>query len=133
VPLRQDLAVTGSINQRGETQAVGGVHHKIEGFFRTCLATGLTGTQGVVVPAANERNLVLRQEVCEAVSQGQFHVYSVQSVNEAVELLTSGSAPTTLGAEISTRVDDLVIAQLEAFNEALKERSSLDRRPVDSD
>jgi hypothetical protein len=86
-----------------------------------------------VVPAANERNLVLRQEVCEAVSQGQFHVYSVQSVDEAIALLASGASPNTLGVEAGTKVCDLVMAQLEAFNEALKERSSPDRWPADSD
>src|SRR3546814_708726 len=89
VPVRQDLAITGSVNQLGRSQAVGGVHHKVEGFFRTCVhAGGLTGEQGVVVPAANEANLVLREDVAEAVDAGKFHVWSVRSIEEAIELFT---------------------------------------------
>ncbi len=88
VPLRQDLAVTGSINQHGRIQPVGGINEKIEGFFRTCRVLGLTGTQGVIIPAANVRHLMLHEEVLEAIEQGQFHVYAVETVDEAVELLT---------------------------------------------
>lgn len=91
VPLRQDLAVTGSINQHGQVQPVGGINEKIEGFFRTCRVLGLTGTQGVIIPAANVRHLMLHEEVLEAIEQGQFHVYAVETVDEAVELLTGMS------------------------------------------
>lgn len=88
LPLRQDLAVTGSVNQHGQVQAIGGVNEKIEGFFRTCRIGGLTGSQGVIIPAANVRNLMLRPEVLEAIEAGQFHVYAVATVDEAIELLT---------------------------------------------
>ncbi|MGI5820136.1 MAG: Lon protease family protein [Armatimonadota bacterium] len=88
VPLRQDLAVTGSVNQHGEIQAIGGVNEKIEGFFHTCRLFGLTGSQGVVIPQANVRNLMLRPDVIQAIEAGEFHVYSVATVDEAIELLT---------------------------------------------
>jgi len=89
VPIRQDLAITGSINQLGEAQVIGGVHHKVEGFFRACLSTGgLSGTQGVILPEANAVNLVLRDEVRDAVAADRFHVYTVTQVEEAIELFT---------------------------------------------
>ena len=88
VALRQDLAVTGSVNQHGQIQAVGGINQKIEGFFRACRLLGLTGTQGVIIPAANVRHLMLREEVLEAMAEGRFHVYAAATVDEAVELLT---------------------------------------------
>lgn len=87
-PLRQDLAITGSVNQLGRAQAIGGAHHKVEGFYRTCAEAGLTGSQGAVVPKANERNLVLRDEVAEAVEGGRFHLYSVETIEEAAALFT---------------------------------------------
>ena len=87
LPLRQDLAVTGSVNQRGEMQAVGGVNEKIEGFYRTCRRLGLTGTQGVVIPAANARHLALHPEVIEAVREGRFAIYPVRTVEEGLALL----------------------------------------------
>lgn len=92
IPLRQDLAVTGSVNQHGVVQAVGGVTEKIEGFFDACAAVGLTGSQGVVLPAANVQHLMLRDDVVEAVSAGRFHVYAVASVDEAISAL-SGLEP----------------------------------------
>jgi lon-related putative ATP-dependent protease len=87
-PLRQDLAVTGSINQRGEVQPVGGVSDKIEGFFRICQTRGLTGQQGAIIPQANIRNLMLNEEVVEATVSGSFHIYGVAHADQAVELLT---------------------------------------------
>ncbi len=93
-PIKQALAVTGSINQYGEVQAIGGVNEKIEGFFRLCQARGLTGEHGVIIPAANKRNLMLKQDVIDAVSQGLFAVYVVSSVNETLELLTGQLAGT---------------------------------------
>ncbi len=88
VPLRQDLAVTGSVNQHGEVQAVGGLNEKIEGFYDVCAATGLTGTQGVMLPASNLGNLMLREDVVQVVHSGGFHVYPVTSVDRALELMT---------------------------------------------
>jgi predicted ATP-dependent protease len=88
VPLRQDLAVTGSVDQHGTVQAIGGVNDKIEGFYRVCKAVGLTGTQGVLVPRANLRNLMLDFETVEAVERGTFHIYPVDTIDDGIELLT---------------------------------------------
>ncbi|MDX3773657.1 ATP-binding protein [Chromatiaceae bacterium AAb-1] len=88
VPIRQSLAVTGSINQYGQVQAIGGVNEKIEGFFRLCDSRGLTGEQGVIIPASNQVNLVLHDDVIEAVTQQKFHIYIVKEVDEALALLT---------------------------------------------
>jgi predicted ATP-dependent protease len=92
LPLRQDLAVTGSVNQWGEIQAIGGVNEKIEGFYDICRQSGLTGTQGVVIPQANVRNLMLRPDVVAAVRVGQFHVYPITHVDQGLELLTGVAA-----------------------------------------
>ena len=88
VPLRQDIAVTGSVNQHGEIQAVGGINEKIEGFFDVCRLRGLTGTQGVCIPWANVNHLILRPDVAEAVRQGQFHLWAIDHIDEGIELLT---------------------------------------------
>ena len=88
VPIRQDIAVTGSINQKGEVQAIGGVNQKIEGFFRTAQEKGLTGEQGVIIPRSNIQNLMLEEEVVEAVRKGKFHIYTVSTVDQAMEILT---------------------------------------------
>ena len=92
VPIRQGIAVTGSVNQNGDVQAIGGVNHKIEGFFACCKAKGLTGNQGVVIPKANVPDLMLKTEVVEAVREGRFHVWSVASIEEGIELLTGKKA-----------------------------------------
>ncbi len=92
VPVRQSLAITGSVNQLGEIQPIGGVNEKVEGFFETCKKHGLTGNQGVIIPARNTKHLALRPEVVKAVEAGQFAVYGVNTVEEALELLTG--APT---------------------------------------
>ncbi|MFY8272800.1 Lon protease family protein [Pseudoalteromonas sp. SSDWG2] len=88
VPIDQGIALTGSINQRGEVQAIGGVNEKIEGFFKLCQMRGLTGQQGVIIPRSNCVNLVLNQDVIDAVEQGRFNIYPVSSVDEALSLLT---------------------------------------------
>ncbi len=88
VPLRQDLAVTGSVNQKGEIQPIGSVNEKIEGFFKVCKARGLTGEQGVIIPEQNVDNLMLRHEVIDAVRKNQFHIYAIKTVEEGLELLT---------------------------------------------
>ncbi len=94
VPLRQDLAVTGSVNQHGDIQPIGGVNLKIEGFFDVCRARGLTGTQGVLIPEQNLKDLMLRHDVVDSVRKGQFHVYSVKTIDEGIELLTGKPAGT---------------------------------------
>jgi lon-related putative ATP-dependent protease len=88
VPLAQGIAVTGSVNQLGEVQAIGGVNEKIEGFYAVCKAKGLTGDQGVMIPRDNIRNLMLKPEVVEAVKAGRFHIYAVSTIDEGVERLT---------------------------------------------
>jgi predicted ATP-dependent protease len=92
VPLRQDLAVTGSVNQHGEVQAIGGVNEKIEGFFDICHARGLTGTQGVLVPQSNVQHLMLRRDVIDACAAGRFAVYPIGSIDEGIALLTGTAA-----------------------------------------
>ncbi|MGD9788491.1 MAG: Lon protease family protein [Sulfuricellaceae bacterium] len=120
VPVKQSLAVTGSVNQYGEVQPIGGVNEKIEGFFDICRERGLTGGQGVLIPRANVKHLMLREDVVEAARQGKFHVYAVDTVDQAVELLTgtpmgeldaSGRAP-------EGSISALVMHRLEEFSKA---------------
>ncbi len=92
IPIRQSLAVTGSVNQHGEVQAIGAVSEKIEGFYDICAARGLTGEQGVIIPAANVEHLMLREDVIDACRAGRFRVYAVRTVDEAMELLTGLAA-----------------------------------------
>ena len=92
LPIKQYIAVTGSINQKGEVQAIGGVNEKIEGFFDCCRKTGLTGKQGVMIPETNVKDLMLRKDVVESVKKGQFHIYSVRSIDEGIEILTGKKA-----------------------------------------
>lgn len=92
VPLKQSIAVTGSVNQLGEVQAVGAVNEKVEGFFEVCKLQGLTGHQGVIVPATTQSKLMLSPEVVDAVRQGQFHIYTVKTIDEAMEILTGRPA-----------------------------------------
>ncbi len=106
IPLRQDLAVTGSLNQHGQVQAIGGVNEKIEGFFDICRARGLNGSQGVVIPTANKVHLMLRQDVREAVEHGEFHIFPVDHINGALELLT-GSTVDSVDARVEARVEEL--------------------------
>ena len=87
-PIKQGIAVTGSIDQKGEVQAIGGVNQKIEGFYEVCKAKGLTGKQGVIIPERNVQNLMLKEEVVEAIKKGKFTVYSVNNVDEGIEILT---------------------------------------------
>ena len=91
-PVRQDLAVTGSVNQRGEVQAIGGANEKIEGFFDVCKAKGLSGTQGVIIPESNMKNLMLGDDVIEAVKEGMFHIYAVSNIDQGIALLTGKDA-----------------------------------------
>jgi len=99
VPIKQSFAITGSINQLGQVQAIGGVNHKIEGFFDICNTRGLTGGQGVLIPASNVQHLMLRQDVVDAVKAGTFHIHAISTIEEALSLLTGLDA-----AEIETRV-----------------------------
>lgn len=117
LPLRQDLALTGSVNQAGEVQAIGGVNEKIEGFFDLCAARGLTGTQGVLIPVANVQHLMLRADVIEACAAGCFAVWPVRTVDEAIALLTGVAAGERAadGAFASDSVNARVEARLREF------------------
>jgi lon-related putative ATP-dependent protease len=128
VPLHQDLAVTGSVNQHGEIQAIGGVNEKIEGFFDICRTRGLTGTQGVLIPQANVQHLMLRHDVVEACAEGRFAVYPISTIDEGIALLTGvpagvrgddGSYP---AGSINRRVED----RLRAFASI---RRSFEKQP----
>ena len=125
-PLRQDIAVTGSVNQKGEIQPIGGVNQKIEGFFNICKARGLTGKQGVVIPKQNEKDLMLRHEVIDAVRRGKFHVYSIGSVDEGLEILTGLRAgkPSKHGSFERGTLHDLVDRKLTEFAGHWKELSA---------
>jgi predicted ATP-dependent protease len=122
IPIAQGIAVTGSVNQNGEIQAIGGINRKIEGFFDVCRLKGLTGEQGVLIPRANLRNLMLRRDVVEAVEQGKFHIYAVSIIDEGIEILTGVPA----GQKDSENhyppgsVNGLVEKQLEEYSERLK-------------
>jgi lon-related putative ATP-dependent protease len=122
LPLRQDLAVTGSVNQQGDVQAVGGINEKIEGFFDVCRDRGLTGRQGVVIPAANTIHLMLRDDVVEAVRAGRFQVYAVATVDQAIELLSGrvAGAPDAAGRFAGGTFNAAVDATLDANVERLR-------------
>lgn len=95
LPIRQSLAVTGSVNQKGEVQAIGGVNEKIEGFFEICKIDGLTGKHGVLIPESNVQNLMLKEEVAKSVKDGKFHIYPVKTIDEGIEILTGVKAGKT--------------------------------------
>jgi lon-related putative ATP-dependent protease len=122
VPLRQAVAMTGSVNQHGDVQAIGGVNEKIEGFFDLCKARGLTGTQGVVIPAANVRHLMLRQEVVDAVAAGRFAVHAVENVDQALEILSGlpAGARDALGRFPAGSVNARVEQRLAAFADRVR-------------
>ena len=124
VPIKQNLAVTGSVNQNGQVQAIGGVNEKIEGFFDICKQRGLSGEQGVLIPATNVMHLMLRQEVIDAVKAGKFHIYPVETIDQGIELLTGrpagarGDAPEGGGVFPAESINRLVEDRLGAFAEA---------------
>ena len=135
VGIRQDLAVTGAVSQMGEVQAIGGVNEKIEGFFDICASTGLSGSQGVIIPRTNVRHLMLREDVVAACEEGRFHVYAASTVDEALHLLTGidpGNAdesgeyrPDTLNARIAERLRALATIRRDF---AHAERSAPEKR-----
>src|SRR5512145_1742781 len=92
LPIEQGIAVTGSVDQQGRVQPVGGVQYKIEGYFDVCRARGLTGEQGVMIPAGNVKNLMLREDVVAACREGKFHIWAVNTIDEGLELLTGVKA-----------------------------------------
>ena len=126
--LKQGIAVTGSVNQQGEIQAIGGVNQKIEGFFEVCKAQGLTGEQGVIIPYQNVKNLMLREDVVEAAAEAKFHIYSVNTIDEGIELLTGVPAGETQedGTYPEGTVNYLVDTRLREQAESMKSYSGRD-------
>jgi predicted ATP-dependent protease len=132
-PIKQGIAVTGSIDQKGDVQAIGGVNQKIEGFYEVCKAKGLTGKQGVIIPESNVENLMLKEEVVEAIKKGKFTVYSVKNVDEGIEILTgikagkrlkSGKFPKdTINGRVQERLEQLAkgVKEFERKEEKKKE------------
>ena len=123
LPVKQNIAVTGSVNQKGEVQAIGGVNEKIEGFYEVCKQRGLTGQQGVMIPESNVQNLMLKEEVVEAVKAGQFNIYSVKTIDEGIEVLTGKQAGVRRadGTFEEGTVNFLVDRQLSVMADRLKE------------
>ena len=127
LPVKQSIAVTGSVNQKGEVQAIGGVNEKIEGFYEVCKVKGFTGQQGVIIPESNVQNLMLKEEIVESVKNGMFHIYPVKTIEEGIEILTGVKAGTrgpdgvfeegTVNYRVDRRLKDLA--------EKLKEYSGL--------
>jgi lon-related putative ATP-dependent protease len=124
LPLKQGIAVTGSVDQQGNVQPIGGVNEKIEGFFLTCQARGLTGDQGVMIPAQNRNNLMLRANVRQAVADGQFHVYAVSTIDQGLEILTGVPAGQRQedGGYLEDTVHGRVMARLGEIARNLKEK-----------
>jgi lon-related putative ATP-dependent protease len=140
LPLRQDIAVTGSVNQMGQIQPIGGVNEKIEGFFEVCSAGGLSGEQGVIIPAASVKNLMLREDVVDAVREGRFHIWAVRTVDEGVEILTGAPygerrpdgtwEPDTVNARVDQRLRDYA-QRLKDFGRAVEFAEMRERQPAE--
>lgn len=133
IPIRQTIAVTGSVNQKGEIQAIGGVNEKIEGFYEVCKAKGFTNKQGVMIPESNVQNLILKEEIVDAVKAGKFHIYSVKTIDEGIEVLTGVQAgskqpdgtfePNTVNYRVDNRLKEIAEKLREEFPEfAIKKR-----------
>lgn len=129
VPIRQSLAVTGSVNQYGQVQAIGAVNEKIEGFFDICNVRGLTGEHGVLVPASNVKHLMLRQDIVRAAEAGKFHIYPVETVDEAIELLTGVPAgdPTPVSVVPERTINYKVMARLAELSTVIAKRARKER------
>jgi lon-related putative ATP-dependent protease len=119
IPVKQSIAVTGSVNQHGQVQAIGGVNQKIEGFFDTCSANGLNGEQGVIIPASNRKHLMLRKDVIDAVSEARFHVHAVENINQGMEILTGLPAgePDENGRYPENSINRKVFSRLDEFSQ----------------
>ena len=133
VPILQGFAVTGSVNQLGEVQAIGGANHKIEGFFDLCAARGLTGTQGVLIPQANVQHLMLREDIVAAAEAGTFRVFAVETIDQGIEILTGVPAgtrgtdgtypPHSINGRVAARLHDFA-QKARAFGAGSRERDS---------
>lgn len=130
LPIRQDLAVTGSVNQLGDIQPIGGANEKIAGFYDVCKAKGLKGTEGVIIPKQNERHLMLRKDVAEAIKKGKFHLYSIGSIDEGIELLMGKKAGEIKkdGTYDVKSVHGMVLKELKEMIKRLKKFESPDKK-----
>lgn len=135
VPIDQGIAVTGSVNQHGEVQPIGGVNQKVEGFFKVCKASGLTGSQGVIIPRSNVGDLMLDLEIIEAVKSGMFHLWAVDHVDQGIELLTGIPAgqPDENGDYPEGTINYLVNLRLDELSQGMKEYESSDGRDEEED
>lgn len=129
VPIRQGIAVTGSVNQHGMIQPIGGVNFKIEGFYAVCKAKGLTGEQGVIIPKSNERHLMLNDEVVQAVRDGKFHIWSVETIDQGIEILTGVAAGEkgADGAYPEGTINHMVDMRLKQMIESMKKFGASDK------
>jgi predicted ATP-dependent protease len=141
VPIKQNFAVTGSVNQRGEVQAIGGVNEKIEGFFEVCKAKGLKGDECVMIPKSNVQDLMLKEEVVKAVKDGRFHIYAVSSIDEGIEVLTGMKAgerrkdgtfePNTVNDKVDRRLKRMAETLTRFGEAAAREKAHPKRRKED--
>ena len=124
-PVRQGLAITGSVNQKGRIQAIGGVNEKIEGFFDICRQRGLRGLQGVIIPKSNVQHLMLRDDVRAAVAKGSFRIYPIETVEEGIQLLTGTAAGMADGKGVypPKTVYRLVADRLEGYAKTAREQA----------
>ena len=136
-PIKQHIAVTGSVNQKGEVQAIGGLNEKIEGFFEVCRAQGLNDHQGVMIPASNTRNLMLKEEVVNAIREGKFHIYPVSTIDEGIEVLTGVKSGKRIenGSFEPDSINDRVQKHLTNLAERLRDfsRGEEPAKPEDND
>jgi ATP-dependent Lon protease len=130
VPIKQSIAVTGSVNQKGEIQAIGGVNHKIEGYYDCCRHIGLTGKQGVMIPESNVKDLMLRKDVIDAINKKEFHVWSVKTIDEGIEILTGKKAGELQADNTYPKdtINDLVDKRLRSLAEGLKSFGEEDKK-----
>ena len=122
LPIKQGIAVTGSVNQKGEIQPVGAINEKIEGFFEVCMQSGLSSKQGVIIPKSNVDNLMLKQEVVEAVKEGKFHIWAIKNIDQGIEILTGQPAGNRLkdGSFTKKSVHNLVDRRIDLLNRNIK-------------
>jgi predicted ATP-dependent protease len=124
IPIRQGIAVTGSVDQNGRIQPIGGVNHKIEGFFDLCKTLGLTGDQGVMIPGQNVKNLMLRGDIVEDVTAGRFHIYAIETIDQGIEILTGSPAGERIsGSYPEGTINNRVERRLQQFAEGLRKFS----------
>ena len=132
IPIRQDIAITGSMNQKGVVQPIGGVNEKIEGFFKVCQAKGLTGEQGVIIPQRNLDNLMLDQKVIDAVDQGKFNLYSIQEIDQALEIMLDQEAE-TIHNSVKEKLEEYAELEAESYGEQGSEEAEADQESEEAE